>query len=255
LLEWLTATGEFTEEVTRLQQWIAFYITKTEAEISDTLRTVISFSAIFEKLGKEKVGKYTTNVSYFISNTLNEYTHREDYFLAGRKENEYFLNMFGAEIMNRQLRESFYNTSEKAVLLPTCMRTEPEGKCKAKSDGKELVCARCHKDCNIGMISTSLRDKGVTTYLIPHSSEFSRFLTKWKNNKETGLIGVACVLNLLRGGYEMKRLNIASQCVFLNYCGCKKHWDKDGVSTNVSINRLLQVITPPLSKEDTVIIC
>ena len=52
--------------------------------------------------------------------------------------------MFGAEIMNRQLRSQFEKTSKKAVLLPTCMRTPPKTGCKAISDGKELVCMQCN---------------------------------------------------------------------------------------------------------------
>ena len=226
----------------RLKQWIEFYKTKTDSEIETIFRSTISFSNIFNQIGRDMLGKYTGQISPFISNSLKKYAHREDYFFATRRENEYFLNMFGAEIMNRQMQSEFEHTSKKAVLLPTCMRIEPKDGCKAKSDGKELVCAQCNKDCNIGKIANKLKYHKVTTYLIPHSSDFSRFLIKWKDNQETGLIGVACVLNLLTGGYEMKRLNIASQCVFLDYCGCKKHWNKEGFATNLNSNKLTQII-------------
>ena len=87
--------------------------------------------------------------------------------------------------------------------------------------------------------------QGITAYLIPHSSDFSRFLVKWKDNRDTSLIGVACVLNLIAGGYEMKRLNIPSQCVFLDYCGCKKHWDKDGIATSLNVNQVKRIIHKP----------
>jgi uncharacterized protein len=55
-------------------------------------------------------------------------------------------------------------------------------------------------------------------------------------------VGVTCILNLLTGGYEMKRLNIASQCVFLDYCGCKKHWDNDERPTTLNLQELIDVI-------------
>ena len=242
LLEWLSATGEFNEELIRLNQWSAFFKTLQEKEVEALLRSTILFSNKFKTFGKDLLGKYTEDLNKFIFRSLPKYAHREDYFLAARKENEYFLNMFGAEIMNHQLQKEFEQTSSKAVLLPTCMRTEPKDGCKAISDGKELVCARCNNDCTIGKIASSLAKEKVTAYLIPHSSDFSKFLVKWKGNRETGLIGVACVLNLLTGGYEMKRLNIASQCVFLDYCGCKKHWDKDGFATSLNINQLKQIV-------------
>lgn len=244
LIAWLSAAGEFNEEVIRLKQWTAFYNTKTDNEIGTILRSTISFSNNFTSIGKQMLGTYTTNVSRFISYEVKKYAHREDYFLAARHENEYFLNMFGAEIMNRNLRKAFVQTNKKAVLLPTCMRTEPARGCGAKSDGLELVCIQCNKECNVGKIAHILDKQEIVPYLIPHSSDFSKFLVKWKDNQQTGLIGVACVLNLLTGGYEMKRLNIASQCVFLDYCGCKKHWDREGVATNLNMNQLFQIITP-----------
>ena len=250
LIEWLAATGEYNEEIIRLNQWIDFYKTRNEKEIETIFRLTISFSDKFKTIGKAILGKYIENVSPFISNSLPGYKYREDYFLAGRKENEYLLNMFGAEILNRQLRANFERTSKKAVLLPTCMRIEPKNGCQAKSDGKELVCVRCNMACNIGKVSNSLHNKQVTAYLIPHSSDFSKFLIKWKDDKEIGLIGVACVLNLLTGGYEMKRLNISSQCVFLDYCGCKKHWDKNGIATNLNGNQLKQIISVPSVSEN-----
>lgn len=241
LLEWLSATGEFNEEVIRLRQWTGFY--QLNHNLEAIIRSTISFSNIFTQTGRAMLGNYTKGVNAFTAQAKKDYAHREDFFFATRLENEYFLNMFGAEIMNRQLKAEFEQTAGKAALLPTCMRTEPQDGCKATFDGKELVCARCNTNCNIGRIASTLNKQGVTPYLIPHSSDFSRFLVKWKDNRETGLIGVACVLNLLAGGYEMKRLNIASQCVFLDYCGCKKHWNKSGFATNLNSNQLQQIIT------------
>jgi hypothetical protein len=90
-----------------------------------------------------------------------------------------------------------------------------------------------------------MKKDGITSYLIPHSSDFSKFLVKWKDCPDTSLIGVACVLNLITGGYEMKRLNISSQCVFLDYCGCKKHWDKDGIATSLNVNQLKNIVQKP----------
>ncbi|NJK98458.1 MAG: DUF116 domain-containing protein [Bacteroidales bacterium] len=53
---------------------------------------------------------------------------------------------------------------------------------------------------------------------------------------------MACVLNLLKGGYEMQKLNIPSQCVFLDYCGCQKHWHKNGIPTDLNSNQLQKIV-------------
>lgn len=245
LLEWLSATGEFNEEVLRLRNWTAFLNTKDAGYTENLIKTSMLFADRFSLKGMEMLGEYTQHLGGFHQNTLPSYKYREDYFFASRCENEYFLNMFAAEVLNRGLKKGFTETTQKVLLLPTCMRSEPATGCKAKSDGKELVCANCNASCNIGKVSLEMKKQGITSYLIPHSSDFSRFLVKWQNSPDTSLIGVACVLNLITGGYEMKRLDISSQCVFLDYCGCKKHWDKDGFATSLNVNQLKKVIRKP----------
>ena len=245
LLNWLNATGEFNEEVLRLRNWDAFCKTKSESYIAGLLETSVLFAEQFSGNGKKMLGRYLQNLGDFHQNSLPEYKYREDYFLAGRQENEYYLNMFAAEVLNRGLKKGFTETKKKVLLLPTCMRKEPATGCKAKSDGKELVCTACSAECNIGKVSSEMKEQGITSYLIPHSSEFSKFLAKWKDCPDTSLVGVACVLNLITGGYEMKRLGISSQCVFLDYCGCKKHWDKDGIATTLNVNQLKNIVQKP----------
>ena len=46
-------------------------------------------------------------------------------------------------------------------------------------------------------------------------------------------------LILLAGGYEIKRLNISVQCIFLDYCAYKKHSDKNGAATTLNIEQLV----------------
>jgi len=253
LLKWLTATGEFNEEVIRLKAWTAFFNSRNRIYIEKLLETSLLFAAWFSDKGSRSFGKYLAGLSDFRKTRLPEYKFREDYFLAGRRENEYLLNIFAAEVLNRSLKSGFSATKKKVLLLPTCMRTESKTDCKAKSDGKELVCTNCSKSCNIGKVSAEMNKQGITTYLIPHSSDFSRFLAKWKDCPDTSLIGVACILNLITGGYEMKRLNISSQCIFLDYCGCQKHWDKTGVATSLDVKQLSKLVQEPIIRTEPVL--
>jgi hypothetical protein len=241
LLKWLKSTGEFNEELKRFSNWELYFKTVNEGHLALILKLTVTYADEFTTKSRSMLGEYTKNVNRFRNKARKSYKFREDYFLARRMENEYYLNMIGAEVMNRQLRESFIRTRNKAILLPTCMRYNSDAACKAKWDGKGNVCSQCDKNCNIGKIAEKFRGDAANVYLIPHSSNFSMFLKNWANQEETGLVGVACVLNLLTGGYEMKRLNIASQCVFLDYCSCKKHWNKNGCNTNLSISQLKQV--------------
>ncbi|MBP8084161.1 MAG: DUF116 domain-containing protein [Spirochaetes bacterium] len=241
LIKWLAATGEFKEEVIRLNLFYDYLLSLNEKEQSNTITESLNLSNSVYNSAADTLSNYLHKTEIFLKDSEINYRYRESYFFVNRKPNEYLMNMIGAEILNRNMKNKFSARKNKAVLLPTCMRNV-KSICKAQSDGKELVCAACSISCNIGKVTSAMIKFSVKVYLIPHSSDFSRFLIKWKNNHDTGLVGVACVLNLLTGGYEMKRLGIISQCVFLNYCGCKKHWNNNGIRTEININRLIELV-------------
>jgi hypothetical protein len=88
-----------------------------------------------------------------------------------------------------------------------------------------------------------MRELGVKVYIVPHASGFSRWLRRWQHEHETGVAAVACLLNILAGGYEMRARGIASQCVPLDYPGCQKHWRRMGIPTAVNEERLVRIVT------------
>jgi uncharacterized protein len=237
---WLNATGDFRKESKMIFKLVKSLETYPENMRSLIFDEVFDFAEWFESRAKQSLGNYTSGVEGFIEKHHSFYTAREDYFFCMRKEVEYHLNMVGASIMNKALRKEFLQTENKIVLLPTCMAKNKN--CKAVSDGISLKCLHCTTGCAISEVTTEMKSIGVDTVLIKHSSDFSKWLLPWANQNNTGLIGTACVLNLLQGGYEMKKLGIPSQCIFLDYCGCKKHWNKKGIPTNINIERALQIV-------------
>ncbi len=241
-IKWLDATGEFSEETLRLKCWQSYLIRLPMEEQCKILENASLEASDFEVAAKANLGKFTENVKSFRQNHLQEHKFKENYIFCGRHEVEYHLNMFGAEILNRALKPVFQKTSKKVILLPTCMSNPSDGKCKARVKGSKMVCTGCSPECNINIKRWEYSTEDTEVVLIPHSSDFTRFLKYWKNQETTGLIGVACVLNLLKGGYEMQKLNIPSQCVFLDYCGCKKHWHKNGIPTDISEEQLQRVV-------------
>jgi uncharacterized protein len=248
LIKWLKATGEFSEEIKRLEILNQFYKSLPAHKAHEIINKSVAFASYFKEQSKLYLGKYTKKVDDFLIKEHKNYKNREDYLFCGRSETEYHLNMFGAELLNRKLRNGFNQTANKTVLLPTCMSNPNNGKCKAILKGLQMKCSSCSTNCEINRLQELLKLKSVETYLIPHSSSFSEFLKHWQNQKTTGLIGVACVLNLLTGGYEMQSLNIPSQCVFLDYCGCRKHWHSKGIPTGLNQNQLEQI----LGKDNTI---
>ncbi|MBK7029287.1 MAG: DUF116 domain-containing protein [Bacteroidales bacterium] len=172
LLNWLHSTDEFNEEVKKMKSWLEFFKTKNNSYIWQILNSSCYFAERFSSDGKNALGKYTTNIECFQAINKINYQNKEDYFLVNRKENEYHLNMFGAELLNRELKSGFLQTKKKVLLLPTCMRKEPASGCKVKDDGIEKKCTYCNSNCNIGKIAAQMKLQSVR-YL--YYSSFIRF--------------------------------------------------------------------------------
>jgi uncharacterized protein len=240
LISWLSATGDFKMEVKMMKKWLHFFYGGLKRKSFDFLTEASAYAEWFETYSKKQLGSYTENVDSYLQYHKKILRGREDQFFCSRTEVEYHLNMVGAQIMNDSLKEEFLKTDNKILLLPTCMAKSSN--CKAKQSGDAIVCQHCSADCNIFKTSLEMSKIGVDTVLIKHSTDFSKWLKPWANQTHTGLIGTACVLNLLGGGYEMKQLGIPSQCVYLNYSGCKKHWNKAGVPTEINIDQVPQLL-------------
>jgi hypothetical protein len=206
----------------------------------------------FERESETALGAYTVGVAKFLATASRRHGYREDRILCSRTAVEYHLAMVGAEIMNRGLQDQFQLTTRRIVLVPACMRAEHAKKCEAQLVGLDMTCMACNPDCNVNRITHRMRDLGATVYLIPHSSGFSQWLSRWQGKPEVGVTAVACLSNILSGGYEMRARRIASQCVLLDYPGCKKHWNREGVPTDLNEDRLVQIVSRGSSAEANV---
>jgi hypothetical protein len=238
LVRWLEATGEFPGEAERLQKWVRFLSTRPSAAAEQDLRKWMSLASEFSAEAGKRLGFYTRGVGAFRQNVPERNRNRENRLFCGRAEAEYHMNMFAAEVMNREFRRDFTAKKHKEVLLPACMASPADGRCRALGN-KCTTCRNCTPTCHINKLTTELQKYTVAVTVIPHSSDFTRHLKK-RAKDDTGLVGVACVLNLLSGGYAMKKLGIAAQCVFLNHSGCAKHWR--GTVTSISSTQLFHVL-------------
>ena len=242
LVQWLESTGEFKDEVKRLLNWIKFFKLLSASEVNDHLSNAVQTGEWFEVHAYKMLGAYTSGVSGFLSEKHPFYKDREDELFCGKHEIEYFVNMVASEIMNLGLRSEFLKTKARVVLVPGCMRAQPEELCKARREGDDILCSACTETCNVYRIERLGRTEIFKTYIIPHSSGFTRWLKQWENSIEYGIIAIACPLNIAVGGYEMRELNIPSQCVMLDYCGCRKHWDTMGFATDVNDNQIVAIV-------------
>ncbi|UZW15654.1 DUF116 domain-containing protein [Clostridium pasteurianum] len=239
-LKWLSASGEFEEEVQRFDILKKYFFALSEEKLEQTFFNINSYALWFNIRSENLIGKYTVNVETFLKDEYPKHKFKEDVILCGRQRIEYHLNMTGAEIMNRSFRTDFLKTKIKKLLLPVCMRYNNEKNCKAQYTEDGYTCKDCIENCKVNKLSKMGKKYGFEVLIIPHGS--SAFKEKKISYGEIGIVGVACVLNLMSGGWKARRFNLVPQCVILDYCGCKKHWSNKGIVTDININQLKQVL-------------
>lgn len=239
LINWMSVSGEFDEEVKRLLNWEKYVYLIGEKRTKEFFTNAVTLALYFNARSEVALGKYTSKVNEFLKNESPKHKWKEDIILCSRQKVEYHLNMVGAEILNRAFRMDFFKTPKKKLILPACMRYRGEKECKAIFTEEGYVCRHCEDKCSVNELTKIGKTKGFEVLIIPHAS--SAFKESNIEYGKVGIVGVACILNLLEGGYKARRLNMIPQCVILDYCGCKNHWDDKGIVTDINFNELKKI--------------
>ena len=245
LLDWLSASGDFKEEVKRLSAWRDFLTNQDPEEIVKNLNIAISYAAWFDKRSMAVLGHYTPHVDQFLEKSIPDYRWREDKIFCGRQRVEYHLNMIGAEILNRTMRDRFLDTERKIVLLPPCMKAKFDDGCEATPTNFGERCAACTPDCRVHQVTQLGKKYGFDVLIMgPELSAFSdNKKAKPTMDSSVGIIGASCPLTNVTGGWETRDLGVPAQGILLDYCGCPWHWDLGrGLSTDINFNQLLRLL-------------
>ena len=242
LIKWLDATYDFKDEVLRLNIWHQFL--KEKASQTDYIREFFNLTdylaSYLKYIGDENLKCYLPNLDNYLNSYLKTHKNKEDIVYCGKTSIQYYFNMILSEVMNDIFREDFLNTDKKIVFLPGCM-TQTHTPCKRISTSYGGKCKHCSRDCNVNRID-SLGDKyNFDVYIIKHETTLSSLDTK--NNKNIGIVGIACIPNLITGGFKALRLGFMPQCVLLDYSGCSNHWLDKRSMTSINEKRLLEIIT------------
>ena len=216
LIRWLRATGEYEPEAVRLGNWRRYLATIPPQQARHCLNAAVESFDDFASEAASALGSFTEGVNPFLSTEYARRGCREDRILCGRPPVEYHLNMLAADVMNRGLQDGFERTTRKVVLAPACMRGTKAATCKARMHGVDMSCAACDPNCAVNRITQRMCKLGAKVYLVPHSTGYSRWLDRWEREPGIGVIAVACLLNILPGGYEMRSRRIPSQCLPLD---------------------------------------
>lgn len=149
-------------------------------------------------------------------------TKRWDRTLATSEE-QYHLYMLEIELQNRLDTGSFQSCDAKLAFLPHCLR-DLTANCRSTKRGEDYVCKGCSKECNINAVSKLLRRHGVKPYIWMTANLQSLFKRLRKEGKRVGVLGIACIPELVSGMRMCVRANVPVVGVPLDANRCARWW-------------------------------
>jgi uncharacterized protein len=240
LIAWLKITGE-NGRAERLAHWQAYFKTGGDSLEQAACDCCQNLAADFAETSLIALSKYTENVWQFLIETAPRHRWKYDAEFVSRTRLEYHLGMLGTEVLNRAYRQRFLASEKKVVIVPPCMRIQPEEKCLALASPMGAKCQACTPGCRVNRITQIGEEQGFAVYIIPDQL---RVFQPGGDDGSLGVVGVSCALTNWSGGWDADALGIPAQGVLLDYVGCTYHWDMDGsgIPTGVNLNMLLKVI-------------
>ncbi len=238
LLIWLSECGDFKEEVLRMKSWNKFL--KGQNNFENFIITGERCFKILNEVGDKYLKNYVKNIGEYLNTFEKDHYEKEDIIYCSKSISQYYFNMICSEIMNNVYKEAFLSRIKKYVFVPACMRINQNG-CKAEKKSNGYICSACSNNCNVNELTRTGIEKGFEVYIIPHESDLSK--VKNSNNEGIGIIGIACILNLVSGGFKALRLGFTPQCIVLDQCGCSNHWLRKFEMTSINKHRINDILS------------
>jgi len=155
---------------------------------------------------------------------------------------QHLFYMLEIELTNRIHSESFSNAPWRMALIAHCLRDFREG-CQSTRGDIEDKCTHCDMDCHVNLGSELLERYQIHPY-ISVSMDHQRLFGDLKDDHpEMGVLGIACVPELVMGMRLCDGLDIPVIGVPLDANRCSR-WLGECLETTFSLEELERLIKP-----------
>ncbi len=189
----------------------------------------------------------TTARDLLVPHTAAVHSHLKELSMLKRwdgtlftSEEQYHLYMLLVELANRAWGEAFRRAGRRIAFLPYCLR-DLSANCRSGPGGLDYICKGCSKDCYVNRVSALLREARVKPYLWM-SADLKSLLRELRDREGSiGVLGVACVPELLRGMRLCIGLNIPVVGIPLDANRCMR-WMGAFHPTSVDLDALSKLV-------------
>jgi hypothetical protein len=154
---------------------------------------------------------------------------------------QYLFYMLEIELVNRINRDRFSNAQWRMALIAHCLRDFRKD-CWSTRGDVEDICTRCTPECHVKLGAELLERHGIHPYISVSMDQ--RRLFKHLANKHPGMgvLGIACIPELVEGLRLCERLGIPAVGIPLDANRCSRWLAKCG-ETTFSLKELERLIS------------
>jgi len=182
----------------------------------------VSKEASLARALREQLSQYTVNVALHLAEL--SLAHRWDRVLSTSEE-QYHFHMLEIELVNRLNASEFRACDMRLAFLPHCLH-DVTVTCQSVIRGEDHVCKGCSKDCVLNAVSKLLRRHHVTPYIWMTANLRSLLRRLRKQGKVVGVLGIACIPELVRGMRLCMKAGVPVIGVPLDANRCARWWDQ-----------------------------
>jgi len=181
-------------------------------------------------------GRVNTLISFCLNsihNRLKPYTKKTNEHLGSLSllkswdrrlattEEQYHLYMLEIELANRLNRNLFLKSDRKISLQPYCLQ-DFSVSCKAAESGVDVQCKYCSKNCFQHWASRILKENHIEPYIWMGASISKAAREAYKNGRTFGILGIACIPELVSGMRKCRKYGIPVIGLPLNANRCAR---------------------------------
>jgi hypothetical protein len=156
-------------------------------------------------------------------------------------EEQYHLYMLEIELVNRLNRDAFLKAEKKISLQPYCLQ-DFSVSCKAVKNDFDYQCMHCSKLCFQNNLSRVMKNHDIEPYIWRGSGIKEAAKAAFLNNKTFGILGIACIAELVWGMRKCRKYNIPVIGIPLNANRCQR-WFGEFYENSVDLKKLEKILT------------
>lgn len=157
------------------------------------------------------------------------------------KEHQYYLYMIEFELINRICKDDFLKSKRKIALLPHCLK-DLSRKCMSVPSGMDYICKSCSKNCYINFASNILKESNIEPYIWMTASQRALFKKQTDGRKDIGVLGIACIPELIRGMRMCLKKHIPVVGIPLDANRCAR-WMEEFHPNTVNLEKLKELVS------------